>query len=85
MLVNYIFVFQSLWTQDLSPNFHLFLCLAILKMEKDYIIENQYGFNEILKVLWVTYGQLACLLNYTGWLYQGTLYVFRDHFINEPI
>ena len=42
---------QSLWTQDLSPNFHLFLCLAILKMEKDYIIENQYGFNEILKVL----------------------------------
>ncbi|XP_028409145.1 TBC1 domain family member 17-like [Dendronephthya gigantea] len=42
-------LWEMLWTQDLSPNFHLFLCLAILKMQKDVIIERQHGFNEILK------------------------------------
>ena len=30
-------------------NFHLLLCVALLEFEKNTIMENKYGFNEILK------------------------------------
>ena len=43
-------LFQVLWTQKLTPHFKLFFALAILEEQKDYMVANNYGFNEILKV-----------------------------------
>ncbi|XP_071449538.1 TBC1 domain family member 15 isoform X2 [Hetaerina americana] len=42
-------LWEVLWTDLPGPNFHLFICLAILESERDTLICNQYGFNEILK------------------------------------
>ena len=41
---------KVLWTQTLTPYFKLFVALAILEEEKDHMVANNYGFNEILKV-----------------------------------
>ena len=41
---------QTLWSQNLSPNYHLIVCLAILDKHRRIIIENEFGFTEILKV-----------------------------------
>nr|CAD7399179.1 unnamed protein product [Timema poppensis] len=38
-----------LWTDIPCPNFHLLMCVAILDTEKHILMENQYGFTEILK------------------------------------
>jgi len=40
-------LWEVLWTSP--PNYHLLVCLAILDTEKPSIIENKYGFTEILK------------------------------------
>ena len=43
-------IFQTLWSQNLSPNYHLIVCLAILDKHRRIIMENELGFTEILKV-----------------------------------
>ncbi|XP_057312589.1 TBC1 domain family member 15-like [Hydractinia symbiolongicarpus] len=42
-------LWEVLWTQNLTPHFKLFVCLAILEKEKDLMMKKNYGFNEILK------------------------------------
>ncbi|EDO50033.1 predicted protein, partial [Nematostella vectensis] len=42
-------LWEAFWTQNLSPNFHLIVCLAILDRHRQVIMECQFGFNEILK------------------------------------
>ena len=39
-----------LWTDRPCKNFHLIICLAVLDTEKSTLIENKFGFTEILKV-----------------------------------
>lgn len=39
-----------MWTGLPCENFHLLVCCAILDSEKQKIMEENYGFNEILKV-----------------------------------
>ena len=41
---------QVMWTGLPCQNFHLLVCCAILDSEKQKIMEENYGFNEILKV-----------------------------------
>lgn len=41
---------QVMWTELPCQNFHLLVCCAILDSEKQKIMEENYGFNEILKV-----------------------------------
>lgn len=41
---------QVMWTDLPCQNFHLLVCCAILDAEKQKIMEENYGFNEILKV-----------------------------------
>ncbi len=41
-----------MWTGLPCQNFHLLVCCAILDSEKQKIMEENYGFNEILKVSW---------------------------------
>ncbi|XP_063359515.1 TBC1 domain family member 15 isoform X2 [Cydia amplana] len=42
-------LWEVLWTGLPCANFHLLICVAILDAEKDTIINNNYGFTEILK------------------------------------
>ncbi|KAG8232348.1 hypothetical protein J437_LFUL008816 [Ladona fulva] len=42
-------LWEVLWSDLPGPNFHLFICLAILDTERDVLIGNEYGFTEILK------------------------------------
>ena len=46
----WILLFQVLWTDRPCKNFHLLICLAVLDTEKSTLIENNFGFTEILKV-----------------------------------
>lgn len=39
-----------MWTDLPCQNFHLLVCCAILDSEKQKIMEENFGFNEILKV-----------------------------------
>lgn len=41
---------QVMWTHLPCHNFHLLVCCAILDSEKQKIMEENFGFNEILKV-----------------------------------
>lgn len=43
-------LWEVLWTDLPCENFHLLICVAILDGEKDTIIKENYGSNEILKV-----------------------------------
>ena len=43
-------LWEVLWTDLPCPNYHLLLCVAILDTEQDILMENSYGFTEILKV-----------------------------------
>ncbi|XP_031562961.1 TBC1 domain family member 15-like isoform X2 [Actinia tenebrosa] len=43
-------LWEAMWTQNLSPNFHLIICLAILDKHRQLIMEMNFGFNEILKL-----------------------------------
>lgn len=43
-------LWEILWTDLPCKNFHLLLCAAILDSEKNVLMENRYGFTEILKV-----------------------------------
>lgn len=42
---------EVMWTGLPCQNFHLLVCVAILETEKQSLMENNYGFTEILKVL----------------------------------
>ncbi|XP_032666022.1 TBC1 domain family member 15 [Odontomachus brunneus] len=42
-------LWEILWTDLPCKNFHLLFCAAILDTEKNILIENNYGFTEILK------------------------------------
>ncbi|XP_012222264.1 TBC1 domain family member 15 isoform X2 [Linepithema humile] len=42
-------LWETLWTGLPCKNFHLLICAAILDTEKNILIENNYGFTEILK------------------------------------
>lgn len=43
-------LWEVLWTGYPCPNFHLVVAVALLDTEKDTIMENKFGFTEILKV-----------------------------------
>ena len=45
---------QVMWTDLPCQNFHLIFSLAILDSEKTTLIENKFGFTEILKVCFVS-------------------------------
>jgi len=42
-------LWEVLWTKKPCKNFHLVICVALLDAEKSAIMENKYGFTEILK------------------------------------
>ena len=42
-------IWEVLWTDQPCPNFHLVVCLALMDLEKRTIVENNFGFTEILK------------------------------------
>jgi len=42
-------LWEVLWTKKPCKNFHLLVCVALLDNEKSAIVENKYGFTEILK------------------------------------
>jgi hypothetical protein len=42
-------LWEVLWTALPCKNFHLLVCLALIDSEKPSIVENQFGFSEILK------------------------------------
>ncbi|XP_036812507.1 TBC1 domain family member 15-like [Oncorhynchus mykiss] len=44
-------LWEVMWTGLPCQNFHLLVCCAILDSEKHQIMEKQYGFNEILKLI----------------------------------
>ncbi|XP_015756746.1 PREDICTED: TBC1 domain family member 15-like [Acropora digitifera] len=44
-------LWETLWSQKLSPNYHLIVCLAILDMHRNAIMENELGFTYILKYI----------------------------------
>lgn len=50
-------LWETIWANS-CPNYHLFICLAILDTEKDQIMTNEFGFTEILKVS--TYILVSC-------------------------
>lgn len=42
-------LWEGLWTDHLSANFHLFIAVAILEKHRDVIMEHLKGFDEVLK------------------------------------
>lgn len=48
--IDIMILWEILWTDIPCKNFHLLLCTAILDTERSILIENRYGFTEILKV-----------------------------------
>ncbi|KAJ9587779.1 hypothetical protein L9F63_018805 [Diploptera punctata] len=42
-------LWEVLWTDLPCPNFHLLMCVAVLDTEQHILMENNYGFTEILK------------------------------------
>lgn len=42
-------LWEVLWTKKPCKNFHLLICAALLDTERSAIVENKYGFTEILK------------------------------------
>lgn len=44
-------LWETLWSQRLSPNYHLIVCLAILDRHRHVIMENSFGFTDILKYI----------------------------------
>jgi hypothetical protein len=42
-------MWEGLWTDYMSANFHLFIALAILERHRDVIMEHLQHFDEVLK------------------------------------
>jgi len=55
-------LWESLWTDYLSSNFHLFIALAILEKHRDVIMKHLKHFDEVLK-----YGTSASFPRLVGW------------------
>jgi hypothetical protein len=58
-------LWEVLWSGLPCENFHLLVCVAILETEKQTLIENNYGFTEILKVRllrFIVSGELSLFL-----------------------
>lgn len=47
--VDILRLWEALWTDYLSSNFHIFIALAILEKHRDVIIAHLHHFDEILK------------------------------------
>ncbi|KAL9708045.1 hypothetical protein quinque_011563 [Culex quinquefasciatus] len=47
--IDIMHLWEILWTGLPCPNFHLFICVAILDQEMDVFINQEYTFTEILK------------------------------------
>ncbi|XP_020287729.1 TBC1 domain family member 15 [Pseudomyrmex gracilis] len=47
--IDILKLWEILWTDLPCKNFHLLICAAILDTEKNLLIENNFGFTEILK------------------------------------
>lgn len=47
--IDIMHLWEVLWTGLPCPNFHLFICVAILDQEMDVFINQEYTFTEILK------------------------------------
>ncbi|KAF2183813.1 RabGAP/TBC [Zopfia rhizophila CBS 207.26] len=47
--VDILRLWESLWTDHLSSNFHIFIALAILEKHRDVIMEHLKHFDEVLK------------------------------------
>ncbi|XP_065093256.1 TBC1 domain family member 15 [Ochlerotatus camptorhynchus] len=60
-------LWEVLWTGLPCPNFHLFICVAILDQEMDIFINGQFTFTEILKHV----NELSGNLNVTAVLEQA--------------
>lgn len=58
-------LWEILWTGLPCQNFHLLFCAAILETEKQALMENNYGFTEILRV------RIFSFINFT-FLYKVT-------------
>ena len=54
-------LWESLWTDYLSSNFHLFIALAILEKHRDVIMEHLKHFDEVLKYSTRLYIQQASI------------------------
>ena len=52
---------QVIWTDLPCRNFHLLICIAILEQERCVILENQFGFTEILKVSFLFNSSEICI------------------------
>lgn len=44
-------LWETLWSQNLSPNYHLIVCLAILDIHRFVIMKNELGFTDILRYI----------------------------------
>ena len=42
-------LWERIWTHHLSPNYHIFICVAILQQNRQAILERQLEFDETLK------------------------------------
>jgi len=43
-------LWERIWTDLKGPNFHLFICYAIIKQQRDLIVKSKLRFDEILKL-----------------------------------
>lgn len=57
MWADVLRLWECLWTDFLSSNFHIFIALAILEKHRDVIMEHLKHFDEVLK-----YGTLSLSL-----------------------
>lgn len=60
-------LWEVLWTDKPCLNFHLLICLSILDTEKTTLMENHFGFTEILKVgLFTRFWSIMMMLKIKG-------------------
>lgn len=60
-------LWESLWTDYMSSNFHLFIALAILEKHRDVIMEHLKHFDEVLK-----YGMILPSIAWVAKAWQKT-------------
>jgi hypothetical protein len=60
-------LWETLWTDYLSSNFHLFIALAILEKHRDVIMEHLKHFDEVLKYSKFSHTPYPSVRARTGW------------------
>jgi hypothetical protein len=75
-------LWEVLWTDLPCPNFHLLLCVAILDTQKLVLMENDYGFTEILKVIAQMY-HISPRITFFSYLVGGRFHVSSTDFSRE--